>query len=83
MQGQVLVLEPKAATNPGDTHAALVISRGGFSNVRFGGEAMTIAQLRTGSPPNEWETAWAVFAYTDNKHFYYLAMKTNGWELGK
>jgi hypothetical protein len=83
MQGQVLILEPKAAARSEDTHAALVVSRGSFSNVRFGGEAMTITQLRTGSPANEWETAWAVFACTDNDHFYYLALKTNGWELGK
>lgn len=83
MRGQVLILEPKAAARSEDTHAALVVSRGSFLNVLFGGEVMTITQLRTGSPANEWETAWVVFAYTDNDHFYYLALKTNGWELGK
>jgi hypothetical protein len=78
-----LVLSPKASTSPNETHAAMVVSRTGFSNVRFSGGVQTIKQLRTGSAPNPWETAWVVFGYTDDLHFYYLAFKTNGWELGK
>ena len=38
---------------------------------------------RVSSERSPWETAWAVFAYTDDNHFYYMAFKTNGWELGK
>jgi hypothetical protein len=79
----VLILEPMASTRPSETHAALVVSRQTFSNVTFRADYRTLAQLRTGSSPNPWETAWAVFGYTDNTQFYYVAFKTNGWELGK
>jgi hypothetical protein len=79
----VLILEPMASTRPSESHAALVVSRQTFSNVTFRADYRTLAQLRTGSSPNPWETAWAVFGYTDNTHFYYVAFKTNGWELGK
>ena len=78
-----LVLAPQASTSPDETHAALVVSQASFSNVRFSAGFQTLEQLRTGSPPNPWESAWAVFNYTDNTHFYYVAFKPNGWELGK
>ncbi len=78
-----LVLSPKASTSPNETHATMVVSRASFTNVRFSGGVQTIKQLRTGSAPNPWETAWVVFGYTDDLHYYYLAFKTNGWELGK
>jgi len=42
----------------------------------------TLEQLRVGTA-NPWETAWLVWNYADNDHFYYFAMKPNGWELGK
>jgi hypothetical protein len=79
----VLILEPMASTRLSETHAALVVSRQTFSNVTFRADYRTLAQLRIGSSPHPWETAWAVFGYTDNTHFYYVAFKTNGWELGK
>jgi Ca2+-binding RTX toxin-like protein len=78
-----LVLSPQASTAAGETHAALVVSQASFSNVRFSAGFETLEQLRTGSAPNPWESAWAVFDYTDNTHFYYVAFKPNGWELGK
>jgi hypothetical protein len=78
-----LVLSPQASTSPGETHAALVVSQASFSNVRFSAGFETLQQLRTGSAPNPWESAWAIFNYTDNTHFYYVAFKPNGWELGK
>ena len=40
-------------------------------------------QLRTGSTPNAWEVGWVLWHYTDDTHFYYLALKPDGWELGK
>jgi hypothetical protein len=80
---EYLVLSPKVSTSPNQTHAAMVVSRSSFSNVRFSGGVQTVKQLRTGSTPNPWETAWVVFGYTDDLHYYYLAFKTNGWELGK
>jgi Ca2+-binding RTX toxin-like protein len=78
-----LVLAPQSSTSPGETHAALVVSQASFSDVRFSAGFQTLEQLRTGSAPNAWECAWAVFNYTDNTHFYYVAFKPNGWELGK
>jgi hypothetical protein len=78
-----LVLSPLASHLPNETHAALVVSQAAFADVRFAAGVQTVQQLRTGSAPNPWESAWAVFDYTDNAHFYYVAFKPNGWELGK
>lgn len=79
-----LTIQPTAATSPNNTHAALVVSQESFSgHVVFGGEIRTDEQLRIGSAPNPWETGWLVWNYTDNDHFYYFTLKTNGWELGK
>jgi len=61
----------------------MVVSQGKFSDVQFGADFKTLPQLRTGSNPNAWESAWAVFDHTDDEHFYYVAFKPNGWELGK
>ena len=68
-----LLLSPLASTSPDETHAALVVSQQSFTNVRFSAGFQTIEQLRTGSAPNPWESAWAVFDYQDNTHFYYVA----------
>ena len=77
------MLSPQASTSASETHAAMVVSQESFSDVRFSAGFETIDQLRIGSAPNAWETAWAIFGYTDDEHFYYVAFKTNGWELGK
>jgi hypothetical protein len=46
---------------------------------------MTVLQLRTGAAgsPNTYEVACILFKYTDNLHYYYFRMNTNGCELGK
>ena len=81
---RMITIAPKASTSPNETHAALVVSGDTFhDNVTFDGEALIDKQLRTGSAANPWETAWLVWHYADNDHFYYFALKTNGWELGK
>lgn len=81
---QFMSLAPKASTSPGETHSALMLSQAVFGgDFTFGASVLTDQQLRTGSAPNPWETAWVVWDYTDNDHFYYFALKTNGWELGK
>ena len=81
---QFLSLAPKAANSPAETHAALVVSQAVLSgNFSYSAQVLTDQQLRTGSAANPWETAWLVWDYTDNEHFYYFALKTNGWELGK
>lgn len=76
-------LRPAVADDPGKTHAALVLSTSSFTTARFKARVQVDDQLRTGSASNPWETGWLVTRYTDNDHFYYLALKTNGWELGK
>jgi hypothetical protein len=82
-ESRVLVLSPEVATRPNETHAALVLSNMSFSgDITFRGRVQTVKQLRTGSSPNPWECVWIVWNYQGN-HFYYVALKTNGWEIGK
>jgi hypothetical protein len=90
-QTNVLMESPKAATTPGESHAALVVSVPTFGDLDLTVQMKTVMQLRTNSnspfngasAPNPWEVAWLLWHYTDNVHFYYIALKTNGWELGK
>uniref|UniRef100_A0AAU2VAW2 DUF1080 domain-containing protein n=1 Tax=Streptomyces sp. NBC_00003 TaxID=2903608 RepID=A0AAU2VAW2_9ACTN len=77
-----LDLSPQPATDPGTTHAALVVSTAAYRNVDYRARMRTVRQLRT-PKPNGWEVPWLVWAYTDPEHFYYIALKPNGWELGK
>lgn len=77
-----LELAPRRATDPGTTHAGLVVSRAVYGDVRYEARMRTVEQLRTPAP-NTWEVAWLVWAYTDPEHFYYITLKPNGWELGK
>lgn len=78
----VLSLKPKASDEANETHAALVTSERTFSDVDLRVRAKTVKQLRSPTA-NPWESAWVVWHYKDNTHFYYLALKPNGWELGK
>lgn len=79
---KVLMLRPEASESPGETHAALVTSERSFSGMKLSVRAKTVKQLRATSP-NPWESAWVIWNYKDNTHFYYLALKPNGWEVGK
>jgi hypothetical protein len=81
-RGEVITMRPQVATATDETHAGLVVSRTRYGPVDFRVKARTVAQLRPVNP-NPWESAWIVWAYTDDHHFYYLALKPNGWELGK
>ena len=79
-----LTAVPSRADHPATTHAVLITSIADFGpSIELQVRATTLAQVRTGSAPNPWETAWVVWNYTDAEHFYYAALKTNGWELGK
>jgi hypothetical protein len=78
-----LTLMPASAARPDETHSSLVVSKGRYRDFDLTATAVTARQLRVDSAPNPWESAWLVWRYTDNTHFYYLALKTNGWELGK
>lgn len=77
-----LYLSPRAAEDPGTTHAGLVVSTDSYGDVRYEARMRTVKQLRT-PHPNPWEVPWLVWAYTDPEHFYYITLKPNGWELGK
>ena len=79
---KVLFQKPKASSSIGETHSCLVTSIMEVNNFDMSILIKTVRQLRTPSP-NAWETAWVLWHYTDNTHFYYFTLKTNGWELGK
>jgi hypothetical protein len=76
-----LNLRPAVAEAAESTHAALVVSAEKVS--RISSRVRLNEQLRTTTPANPWETGWLIAGYTDPEHFYYVACKTNGWELGK
>ena len=78
----VLELSPAAATRAGETHAALVRSEQSLGDLDVTVRLRTVQQLRSGTP-NPWEVGWVLWHYSDNTHFYYVALKPNGWELGK
>ena len=77
-----LTLRPAVATTADTTHAALVVGKP-LGDQRLKARMTLNTQLRTGSAANPWETGWLVTRYQDPEHFYYVALKTNGWELGK
>jgi hypothetical protein len=81
---RVVVLSPKAAEDSDATHAAMLITSEIYhGHISFGGRVPTVKHIRIGSQPNPWECAWLVWNYTDDEHFYYIAIKPTGWELGK
>ena len=80
-------LSTKTSTSSDETHAALatvddVMVEAGTTQT-ITATVRTVAQLRTGSDPNPWEVAWLLWNYTDDQHFYALALKPNGWEISK
>jgi hypothetical protein len=82
--GKQLQISPQVATASDQTHAGLVISTASQSGAfTFAGQAETVKQLRTGSAPNAWETAWLFWGYSDFTHFYAFTLQTNGWVLSK
>lgn len=83
-------LQPMIATQPGETHAALVLSDKPLSgNYKLDFTVENQAQLRQGSSPNPWEAPWLVFGYkpgadgivAPDRTFSYLILKTNGYGL--
>jgi hypothetical protein len=70
-------------SSPAETHSALVTSAPAPGDGTFSFTATTLAQLRTGSAPNPWEVAWAMFRFRDLHDYYWFILKPNGWELGK
>jgi hypothetical protein len=78
----VLSQQPQTSTHPDETHASMVSTTQSFGDMELDVSTRTVRQLRQGEP-NPWETSWVTWHQTDNQHAYYLALKTNGWELGK
>ncbi|NAZ86200.1 calcium-binding protein [Kineococcus sp. T90] len=78
----VIELAPRAATEPAETHAGLVVSVADYGDVDFSATVHTLRQTREGTP-NPWEVGWVVWHYEGPQRFYYFTLKPNGWELGK
>jgi len=76
---ELLSVSPSSASG---SASALVLSRRSFGDLTFSYDATTLAQLRQPAP-NPWEVSWTFFRYGDLAHYYWLALKPNGWELGK
>jgi Domain of Unknown Function (DUF1080) len=81
--GQMHELVPRVANSGDRTHSALAIDLHPSADFDLRVEMRTLEQLRVGTEPNPWEVAWLVWRFDDSEHFYYLALKPNGWELGK
>ena len=83
----LLRLKPTSANSQDKTHAGLAKSTTveiGAGNVQTIHTRMTtVRQLREDGNPNAWEVAWLLWNYSDNNHFYALALKPNGWEVSK
>ena len=83
-QGAVtrITLQPARAASPAQTHAALVLSRDTWPDLAAEVRLRTNRQLRW-PDPNPWEVGWILWHYSSDHSFYYIALKPNGWELGK
>lgn len=80
--GRSVQLFPAVSCEPQQTHAALAVTKESFGNVDVHVRLRTLRQLRRGTA-NAWEVGWVLWHYRDNRHFYYVALKPNGWEIGK
>jgi len=77
-----LELSSTPPASPSQSASSLVLSRLTWSDLSLSFDTTTLSQLRQ-STPNPWEVAWVLFRYADLAHYYWLALKPNGWELGK
>jgi len=77
-------LYPKTSTTTyAETHASLAVTTRTFKDCEITFKMRTMRQLRQGLTPQNWETGWFMFRYTDETHHYYIAHKMHGVELGK
>jgi hypothetical protein len=77
-----ITLQPARPASRAQTHAALVLSRDTWPDLVAEIRLRTNRQLRR-PHPNPWEVGWILWHYTGDQRFYYIALKPNGWELGK
>jgi hypothetical protein len=75
-------LEPAPPESATSTHSALVLSTRSWHDFVLVVRLRTTRQLRT-PRPNDWEVGWLLWHYADERHFYYIILKPNGFELGK
>ena len=83
----VLTSYPATATTSTKTFSTLVMSTQKFRNFQLDLDMCTNKQIRTGTSPKPWETAFLFFRYTDeaphSNHHYWIVLKTDGFEFGK
>jgi len=77
-----LTLKPARPESPAGTHAALVLSASRWRDFTAKILVRTNHQLRR-PHPNPWEVGWVLWHYVNDRRFYYIILKPNGWELGK
>ncbi|WP_181954148.1 calcium-binding protein [Kocuria coralli] len=77
-----VVLQPRSAESMDITHGGLVRTAESYQDADFEVSMLTEKQVRDGEP-NVWEVGWVLWNYSDNDHFYAVALKPNGWEISK
>lgn len=84
--GEGRVLQLQAHDNASTSASLVVCNHTTTGDVGYRVRLQTVEQLRSPTP-NPWEVAWFCWNYTepasDVRRFYYVALKTNGIELGK
>jgi len=85
-----IVLQPKASTVSGETHATLVLAKitetCPIKDFILTIVATTESQLRSGTTPNAWEVFWIFFNFLyigSEETSNYFILKPNGIELGR
>jgi hypothetical protein len=73
---------PLVPMSSNSTHSSLAITTKKYQDFDLTLNMMTVEQLRK-NKPNPWETAWVVWHYSDNYHWYAFQLKTNGIQLEK
>jgi hypothetical protein len=79
----VFFMYPNIAKAAYETFANLVTTTRNFSNFNMSLDVNTVKQQRDNPSPNAWETAWVLFRYTDDFHYYWFVQKPTGIDLGK
>ncbi len=82
VSGGRLELSSTLPASADQTFSSLVVSRQTWGDLNLALDTTTLGQLRQPAP-NPWEVSWVFFRYSDLAHYYWLSLKTNGWELGK
>jgi hypothetical protein len=82
----VQYLHAQTATSAGQTFSIVNYTRlHKFQDFELNCRMRTISQTRTGSAPNNWETAWLIWRIGDisGQMGYYFTIKMSGSEFGK